>query len=180
MICKMGAQRLTVPRPAAFSSHIARHRGVNGCQTTTTLDKITERRLLLFVQDVSRGTQEDHDLVFSQFRLSEHRWVFRCLHHEIVFRSKSADGCDAIGDRCVAKHQGAGKYQCLERFCRGLLHTAENGRKRKCDSDEKGTTEGNHACSMSSRKLGSRIILRFGEVDHRQRLNPTRFVFSGR
>jgi len=27
--------------------------------------------------------------------------------------------------------------------------------------------------------LGSRIILRFGEVDHRQRLNASRFVFWG-
>jgi hypothetical protein len=84
---------LVVPGPVVFGVR----RGVDPDEAAARLDVALERGLLLVVEDVARGAQEDHHLVLLELLVFEHaRGVFGPEHVEVVQLRRGADRFDAF------------------------------------------------------------------------------------
>ena len=121
---------LRVPGPVVFGVR----RGVNADEAAARPDVALERGLLLVVEDVAGGAEEDHRLVLLELRVVEHaRGVLGPEHVEVVQLAETTDRRDAFVDRFVVPAGGLREQQHAELFRVGGARgeQAEKGEQEK-------------------------------------------------
>src|ERR1039458_3713799 len=74
-------------------------------RATPALDKVPKRRLLLFVQDVARGAEEDTLFILGEVRSAEPTGILGRINMETILGAELLDCRNAIRDRRMAKHE---------------------------------------------------------------------------
>src|ERR1700730_12028224 len=99
VVCEIGADKPPVPRPLILG--VAGR--VDAGEPAAGADEGLEGGLLAWVEDLSRGAEEDDDSVPGEFRRSEAAAVLGAVDAEPVLGTQRFDRGNALRDRVVAK-----------------------------------------------------------------------------
>ena len=92
---------------------------VNAHESVAGPDKCLERSLLVAVQDIAGGVQENHHSILREVGFRENSGILGGVHLEVVCLPHRLNGRDARGNGIVPEACGFGKDQGLETHLRG-------------------------------------------------------------
>src|SRR5690606_12184715 len=107
---EVAADRMPVPLPLVFGVGGR----MNAYQTMSGLDPCLQGSLLIGIEDVARGAQEDDDLIVVQHARIEYARVLGRIHGKPVAIAQSDEGGDAVRDGRVPESGGLREDECLE------------------------------------------------------------------
>ena len=99
MVCEIRAEKPPVPGPLILG--VAG--GVDAGEPPAGADEALDGSLLAWVEDLSRGAEEDDDPVPGEFRRIEPAGVLGAVHAEPVLGTQRFDRGNALRNRVVAK-----------------------------------------------------------------------------
>ncbi len=86
-------------------------------KTFAGTNKTFHRRLLLIVEYVAGGEQENHGLIFLQFFIAENAGVFVPIQRKVMTLGHGAHGGHTFVDGFMVKAIGFGKQQHIKLLC---------------------------------------------------------------
>src|SRR5438105_4696372 len=102
MRCEIRADQTTVKRPVVLGVS----RGVDPDKAVASLDVALEGSLLIGLQNVAGGQQEDDRTVACEGGVGEDARIFGRVDYKSMLIAKCADGIDRVRDRFVAETCG--------------------------------------------------------------------------